>query len=266
VLECVVNLSEGRDRAVLGALTAAGGSAVLDLHSDEAHNRAVLTMAGDDTLESAVRTVTTLALTLIDLRRHAGVHPRLGVVDVVPFAPLSGASMADAIGARNRFAAWAGDELGVPCFLYGPDRTLPEVRKQAFAEVFPDEGPPVPHRTAGAICVGARSVLVAYNVWLAPGVSLKDARRVAAEVRAPAVRALGLDVGGQAQVSMNLIDPAGVGPAAAYDAVASRVAVDRAELVGLLPAEVLEHVPAERWAALDIDAARTIESRLANSG
>ncbi|HUQ63517.1 MAG TPA: hypothetical protein VM121_07180 [Acidimicrobiales bacterium] len=262
MLECVVNISEGRDRAVIDALAAAAGSVLLDLHSDKHHNRAVLTMVGDERLEGAVRTVTTLALTLVDLRRHAGVHPRLGAVDVVPFVPLDGAAIADAIHARDRFAAWAGDELGVPCFLYGADRTLPEVRKQAFAELLPDTGPPAPHRTAGAICVGARPVVVAYNVWLAPGVGVDAARKVAAEIRGPAVRALGLDVGGRAQVSMNLIDPGDFGPAAAYDAVALRVAVNRAELVGLLPAQVLEAVPAERWAELDLAPARTIESRL----
>jgi glutamate formiminotransferase len=285
VLECVVNVSEGRDRAVIDALGAAGGSALVDVHSDEDHNRAVLTMVGDELLDDAVRHVAALAMTLVDLRRHAGAHPRLGVVDVVPFVPLVGADMADAVAARDRFAAWAGTELGVPCFLYGPEspafwrakgggddrlrtpegaeRTLPEVRAGAFSTLAPDTGPPVPHPSAGAICVGARPVLVAYNVWLARGTGVDQARRVAAQVRGPAIRALGLDVGGRAQVSMNLVDPARVGPADAYDAVAALAPVERAELVGLLPAQVLEAVPKERWDELDLSPERTIESRRA---
>jgi glutamate formiminotransferase len=147
--------------------------------------------------------------------------------------------------------------------LYGPERSLPDVRRQAFVELRPDLGPPAPHPTAGATCVGARPVLVAYNVWLAPGTPVDVARRVAAELRSPAVRALGLDVGGQAQVSFNLVDPAAAGPAHAYDAVAARAEVDRAELVGLVPATVLESTPAARWSTLDLDRTKTIESRLA---
>ena len=107
-------------------------------------------------------------------------------------------------------------------------------------------------------------MLVAYNVWLAePDVAL--AKQIAREVRGPAVRALGLDVGGQAQVSCNLIDPDRVGPAALFDAVASRAAVARAELVGLVPARVLAAIPPERWPPLDLDPSRTIEARRGGS-
>ena len=178
----------------------------------------------------------------------------MGVVDVVPFVPLEGSTMDDAVAARDRFLAWAGAELDLPGFAYGPERSLPEVRRTAFGGLAPTAGPPAPHPTAGAVCVGARPLLVAYNVWLADGVGLEDARRVAAAVRRPdVVRALGLDVGGRAQVSMNLIDPVdGVGPAEAFDAVRALVAVDRAELVGLVPAAVLAAVPPARWAELDL--------------
>ncbi|HEX7277145.1 MAG TPA: hypothetical protein VF244_07195, partial [Acidimicrobiales bacterium] len=194
---------------------------------------------------------------------HAGAHPRLGVVDVVPFVPLEGSTMADAVAARDRFLAWAGSDLDLPGFAYGPERSLPEVRRTAFAGLAPTAGPPAPHPTAGAVCVGARPVLVAYNVWLAEGVGLDEARRVATAVRRPAVRALGLDVGRRAQVSMNLIDPVGgMGPEGAFDAVRALVAVDRAELVGLVPAAVLAAVPSARWAELDLDRSRTIEGRL----
>ena len=257
MLECVINVSEGRDRSVLRAVALAGEGCLLDVHADPHHNRAVLTLAGAG-VEDAARAVATEAVRWIDLRLHVGVHPRLGAVDVVPFVPLAGSTMDDALAARNRFAAWAAEELGVPCFLYGPERTLPDVRRRAFTGLAPDFGGPVPPPTAGAICVGARPVLVAYNVWLADGVGVVTARRVAREIRGPALRALGLDVGGRAQVSMNLVDPARLGPAEAYDAVAARAPVAGAELVGLVPAAVLEAVPAERWAELDLGSDRTL--------
>ena len=270
VLECVVNVSEGRDASVLDVLAAAAAPALLDVHSDRHHHRSVLTMAGPEVAEAA-RCVATEAVARIDLRRHDGVHPRLGAVDVVPFVPLDGSTMADAVAARDRFARWAGDELGVPCFLYGPERSLPDVRRGAFSALAPDTGPARPHPTAGAAAVGARPVLVAYNLWLAPDAAVATARAVARQVRGPAVRALGLDVGGRAQVSCNLVDPRTVGPADAYDAVAECAAdlgtsVVGAELVGLLPSVVLHAVPPERWTALDLDPARTIEARLEQAG
>ena len=258
MLVCVINLSEGRDREVLDAVAGAAGPALLDVHADPYHHRAVLTLAGPH-VEQAARAVAAEGTARVDLRLHVGVHPRLGAVDVVPFAPLGDSALSDAVVARDRFAAWAGDELGVPCFLYGPERSLPEVRRLAFNGLEPDTGPSGPHPTAGAICAGARPVLVAYNVWLAPGADVATARLVAAEVRGPRLRALGLDVGGRAQVSMNLVDPDRLGPAQAYDAVAARVAVDRAELVGLVPAAVLDAVDPGRWAELDLGPSRTIE-------
>ena len=262
MLECVVNVSEGRRRDVVDAVAAAAGASLLDLHTDPHHNRAVLTLAGNEGLEDAVRAVATETVHRIDVRAHGGVHPRVGALDVVPFVPLAGATMADAMAARDRFATWIGTHLGVPCFLYGPERPLPAVRRRAFVDLVPDTGPSVAHPTAGATCVGARGVLVAYNLWLAPEAGLEVARSVAAAVRAPAVRALGLDVGGRAQVSMNLVDPLVVGPAQAYEAVAALAPVAGAELVGLVPAAVLEAVPADRWAELDLDPVRTIEGRL----
>lgn len=256
-----MNLSEGRDGAVIDALCAAAGASLLDVHADPHHNRCVLTLWGPG-VEDAARAVATEGVRRIDLRLHVGVHPRLGAVDVVPFVPLDGSSMDDALVARDRFAAWAGQELGVPCFLYGPERTLPDVRRHAFTGLAPDSGGPVAHPTAGAVCAGARPVLVAYNVWLAEGVDVATARRIAREIRGPALRALGLDVGGRAQVSMNLVDPLRVGPAEAHDAVAARAGVARAELVGLIPAAVLDRVPAGRWAELDLHPDRTLPGPL----
>ncbi|MGH9189726.1 MAG: glutamate formimidoyltransferase [Acidimicrobiales bacterium] len=261
VLECVVNVSEGRDPELIAVIVASACAALLDLHSDPGHNRSVVTLGGPQA-EEAARAVATTAVELLDIGRHAGAHPRLGVVDVVPFVPLGGTSMEEAVAARDRFAAWAGSELGLPCFLYGPERSLPEVRRQAFAGLEPATGPRVAHPTAGAACVGARAVLVAYNLWLVKGTPVEEARRVAAAIRGPEVRALGLRVGEWSQVSMNLVEPAALGPAQAYDLVAALAPVERAELVGLVPASVLTATPAHRREELDLDAGRTIEARM----
>jgi glutamate formiminotransferase len=265
VLECVVNLSEGRRAEVVAAIAAEAGPLLLDVHRDVDHHRSVLTLAGPSkALEDAVRAVARAAVAELDLRAHEGAHPRIGVLDVVPFVDLIEPRRISqvAVAARDRFAAWAGDELSLPCFVYGPERTLPDVRRGAFTALVPDAGPISAHPTAGACAVGARPVLVAFNLWLADA-DLSTARRVAAAIRGTGVRALGLAVGAHLQVSCNLIDPYVTGPAEIYDRVAAQMAVVRAELVGLLPAEVLEAVPASRWAELDLDPSKTIEGRLA---
>ncbi|HZU73590.1 MAG TPA: hypothetical protein VE990_12545 [Acidimicrobiales bacterium] len=263
MLECVVNLSEGRRPEVVAGLARAGGPAVLDVHSDPDHNRSVVTLAGEaGELATAVRAVAAVAVATLDLRSHQGVHPRLGVLDVVPFVPLSGATMDDAVRLRDDFAAWAGEALGLPCFLYGPERSLPDVRRGAFRGLRPDTGPPRPHPVAGAAAVGARPVLVAYNLWLADP-DLDAARAIARSLRSPAVRALAFAMAGTAQVSFNLVEPLSFGPLDAYRAVASRAEVGRAELVGLLPRSALERIPEASWAELDLGMDRTIEARLA---
>jgi glutamate formiminotransferase len=258
VLECVVNVSEGRRLEVLDAIAAAAGPDLLDVHRDPFHNRAVLTLVG----ERGPRRVTSEAVERLDVRTHEGVHPRLGAVDVVPFVPLAGSVMEDALSARDAFAVWAAAELGLPCFLYGPERSLPEIRRRAWRELAPDVGPRVPHETGGASCVGARGVLVAYNLYLASA-QLNEACRIAAAIRGPHVRALGLAVGDRVQVSMNLIEPLSLGPAEADARVAALGDVAEAELVGLLPRSVLDAVSRARWAQLDLGEDRTIEARLA---
>lgn len=292
--ECVINISEGRSRRIIDEVSAAGAETVLDVHSDPEHHRSVLTLAGRlDTVESAARHVVTAAVELIDLRAHRGIHPRFGAADVVPFVPLPapGAPAPQAAGhpsesawmavldARGRFAQWAGTTLDLPCFLYGPERSLPEVRKTAFRTLEPDTGPTRPHPTAGATAVGARPVMVAYNVWIVadsergaaderPPV-LAVARSLSADLRGPNVRSLGLAVEAGAQVSFNLIDPATVSVVDVYDAVAAGAeaagcSVLRAELVGLVPAAMLDAIPRHRWPELDLSEDRTIETRLAS--
>lgn len=260
-LECVVNISEGCDASLLDDLAAACGEDLLDVHTDPHHNRSVFTLVG----ERAPRALATRAVERLDLRVHEGVHPRLGVVDVVPFVALDGNDTA-ARTARDAFARFAGETLGLPCFLYGEERSLPEVRRGAFGTLAPDTGPPVPHPTAGACAVGNRGVLVAYNLWL-PGEDLAAAQDIARSVRSPALRALALQVGTRVQVSMNLVAPGEVGPAEAFDQVAALAAargsrVEGAELVGLVPASVLEAIAPQRWEELDLAPERTIEARL----
>jgi glutamate formiminotransferase/glutamate formiminotransferase/formiminotetrahydrofolate cyclodeaminase len=258
MLECVINISEGRRLDVVAAIGAAAGAALLDVHTDADHHRSVLTLAGAGVEDAAFAVVAETAAR-IDLRHHAGVHPRLGAADVVPFVPLAGSTMADAVAARDALAARIERELGVPCVVYGPERSLPDVRRHAADEQ-------TPHPTAGICCVGARPVLVAYNLWLATPATVEDARRIAGEIRSPALRTLGLAVGDDVQVSCNLIDPAVTGPDAAFDAVAARAPVARAELVGLVPAAVLDRIPATRWPELDLAPERTIEARLSQAG
>ncbi len=275
-LACVVNVSEGRDGKVIAAIAAAGGPTVLDIHHDPDHHRTVLTMAGER-LEEDVRAVARKTVELVDLRHHGGVHPRLGALDVVPFTPLDAdgrpvigdGDLTGAVAARDMFAAWAGHALALPCFLYGPERTLPTVRQKAFSGLDPDTGPAVAHPSAGACAVGARFALVAYNLWLSTG-DLDVATSIAVAVRGPAVRALGFRTGTVTQVSCNLIDPLSVGPARIYDEV-DRLARDagssiiRAELVGLAPAAVVEATPRGRWGQVDLDPERTLEARLERS-
>ncbi len=265
MLACVINISEGRRDDVIAAIAAAAGDHCLDVHTDVDHHRSVFTLAGPR-VQDAARALTTEAVARLSLTDHAGVHPRIGVVDVVPFVPVEwGAPLFEAIGARDVFAVWAGEELSLPCFLYGPNRSLPEVRKNAFRNDAPDTGPRRPHPTAGAAAVGARGPLVAYNVWLADP-DIERARPIAAGLRSPHVRTLALRVGHHVQVSCNLINPARVGPDKVYDEVARRASVARAELVGLLPAAVLNAIPAPRWAQLDLSEAKTLEAGLERAG
>jgi glutamate formiminotransferase / 5-formyltetrahydrofolate cyclo-ligase len=277
VLECVPNVSEGRDVARLDSLSAACGAALLDRHVDRDHHRAVFTLAGPDA-EDAARALARAVASQLDLRTHAGAHPRLGALDVVPFVALGDDAPARAVAAAREFAAWVGDALDVPVFLYDaadPEaRTLPDARRDAFVRRAPDAGPPAPHPALGAVAVGARPPLVAVNCDLAFD-DVVLARRIAAAVRErddglPGVRALGLhlDHAGRAQVSMNLVALERTGVEQACSAVRDRARaagndVARVELVGLLPAAELARCdPAFlAWAGLGPD--QTIEARLA---
>jgi glutamate formiminotransferase len=274
LIEAVPNVSEGRRPEVVDEIVAAFAGAspevlVLDRSSDPDHNRTVLTLAGPGpALVGAAVAGAAACARLIDLTNHRGVHPRMGALDVLPFVPLgeatrlSGAADPDldcaalAVRAGRRIAA----EAGVPVYLNGaaarrPDRAaLPAVRGRGFESLRdapdPDLGGPGLHPTAGATAVGAREVLIAYNVELA-GADLELARRIAAAVRErdgglPAVRAMGVALAerGLVQVSMNLLDYKVTPPAAAFAAVAelaerAGARVEASEIVGLVPAAAL---------------------------
>ncbi len=277
IFECVANISEGRDLGIIGRLEAACAGTLIDRHSDRHHHRSVFTLAGTlEEVQDSARALSTAAVELLDLTAHRGVHPRFGVVDVVPFVPVADGELdlTAVVAARDRFARWLAAEHGVPTFLYGPlreghERTLPEVRRSAFTALQPDFGPQAPHPTAGACAVGARGPLIAYNLWLDDG-DPEIARHIAAAIRGPSVRALGFDIDGVGQVSCNLIDPFTVGPAEIFDEVARRLRVEhrsiaRAELVGLVPARVISAIPPQRWSELGLDPNASIEARLARN-
>ncbi len=273
MFECVINVSEGRDVDVLDALAQASGASLRDRHADAFHHRSVFTLINDRaTLVPDVRRLIATGLARVDLREHRGVHPRLGAVDVVPFVALSPEPFADACTLRDETAHWIATELATPVVRYGPladgtTRTLPDVRRAAKRGDAPDEGPP-PRPERGLVAVGCRPILVAWNLWLR-GVSLEQAQALARLVRGPFVRSLAFDLGSYVQVSCNLLAPLSVGPSEVYDLVSERLAdgaTMHAELVGLIPAALLEREAPSRWAQLAIGPHVTIEGRLAASG
>lgn len=277
IVECVPNVSEGRDPEVIGAIRDAvasvGDVALLDVDPDEWHNRSVYTFAGPagSVGEAAFRLVREAAAR-IDLRRHRGQHPRIGAADVVPFVPLTGLDLdglrAGSLQACKALAGRVGQriagELGIPVFLYGeaarrPERAVPApFRKGGFEALResigrdpvrrPDFGPGRVHPSAGATAVGARSLLVAYNVFLDTD-DVEVASAVARTIREssgglPRVQALGFLVRGRAQVSANLLDVDVTPPSAVWSAVreeAGRVGTRavRGEIVGLAPERCL---------------------------
>ena len=279
MLECVPNVSEGRDSGILEELARACGPSLLDLHADIDHHRSVFTLAGPG-LRDAETSVAALARAVasrLDLRDHEGVHPRFGMLDVVPFCALDEdheVAAAAAIG----FAEWVTAELELPVFFYDDAdalrRSLPELRGEAFTTRAPDLGPARPHPTLGAVAVGARPPLIAVNCWLDTD-DPTVARAIARQVRETdgglaGVRALGLalESAGSVQVSMNLVDLPVTGLETACREVRRLAerddwAVTRVEIVGLIPAAELDRCSDEfrEWAGLS--AGLTVEGRLA---
>jgi glutamate formiminotransferase len=272
LVECVPNFSEGRKPEVIAtiaqAIASINGVTVLNRHIDPDHNRSVITFVAspEAIVDGALRAVAT-AGEMIDLRSHQGEHPRIGATDVLPFIPVSGVTIEDCIGLAHEAGQRIWNELSIPVFFYEraalrPDRKrLEHVRGKGFEwltreittnpDRAPDVGAPRLHPTAGAIAVGARPFLIAFNINLRTN-DLSIARRIARAVRErdgglPFVKALGFELHsrGLVQVSLNLIDYEQTTIARAFDAVKAEtdragVEIAGAEIVGLLPRAALD--------------------------
>lgn len=296
MIESIPNISEGQRPAVLAALTAVlrgvPGLRVLDISADAAHHRSVFTYAGESVaLEAAALALIATAIAHIDLRTHRGVHPRMGAVDVLPFVPLEGATLEDCIAVARRVGATVATRFDLPVYLYESAASRPGRRKledirrgqfEGLADRFadpewaPDFGPARPHPTAGAIAIGARRPLVAFNINL-DSQRLDVARAIAHTIRErdgglPSVKALGLPLAdrGIVQVSMNLTDYTVTPPAVVFAAVqreAARygVAVRESELIGLIPQAALSGTSAAALQLAGFRDDQVLEVRLART-
>ena len=289
LIESVPNFSEGRRPEVIQALVQAiqvPGVLLLDYSSDADHNRSVLTVVGPPqaVLEGIMQAVR-VATSRINLFEHKGEHPRIGATDVVPLVPIQGVSLEECVTLAEQLGGLIGQELELPVYLYAaaarrPERRrLPDIRQGEFEglvqtigqpERIPDFGP-ARVGPAGAVVVGARPFLVAYNVYLQTG-NVDIAKDIAKRIREssggfPAVQAKGFLVEGQAQVSMNLLDTEKTPLHVVYDEIARQsaehgIAVDRSELIGLMPQSVMLQAAAHYLRLPDFAADRTVEGAI----
>ena len=294
LVECVPNFSEGRNRQTVDriaeSITQVPTACVLDKHIDPDHNRSVITFVAshEHVVDAAFAAVSTAA-DLIDMRKHCGEHPRLGATDVLPFVPIEGTTMDECIKLAHQTGRRIADELSIPVYFYEraalrPERrNLEDVRRGAFEllreqilfnpDRAPDVGRPRIHETAGAIVVGARPFLIAFNVVLQSN-DAAIARKIAQSVRAkggglPFLKALGFQLHSRdlAQVSMNLVDYQVTGMSAAYDAVKSEaerlgVGIHSAEIVGLVPRNALDRNAAYFEKLVDFSEAKVLEHQI----
>jgi glutamate formiminotransferase / 5-formyltetrahydrofolate cyclo-ligase len=299
LLECVPNFSDGKNAAVVeqlvAAMTSVTGVSCLSHELDSAHNRCVITLAGEpDAVGDAAFAGIGTAIRLIDLNEHVGEHRRMGAMDVCPFVPLGGADMDLAVAQARRVGERIGAELEVPVFLYAKAaqredrRILGNVRNKQFEglkdlvgvdpDYAPDFGPGHMHPTAGAVGVGARTFLIAYNINLKT-TDVDIAKAISKQVRErdgglPRVQAMGffLDDRNVAQVSMNLLDHNVTSIRTVFDEVAARasqagVEIEESELVGLVPRVALDTETAThiRLRGFDPDQ-QVVEARLQAAG
>lgn len=291
VIECVPNVSEGRDHAVLGvlgrAIRATPGITLMDVHADADHHRAVFSFLGAaPAVESAALALADAAFATIDMRHHTGGHPRIGALDVLPFVPLAGATMADAVALAHRVGHALAVTYGVPVYYYGyaarrdERRRLPAVRAGEYEGLgarlttesgAPDEGPGRFDARRGAVLVGARDILIAYNVWLATA-DVTIAKAIARALRESSgglrgVQALGiaLPARGVTQVSMNLLDYRVTPIPVVFDRVVAEAAargveILRTELVGLAPRAAFAGRPPESVGLAGVGAACLLDT------
>jgi len=273
IIQSAVNVSEGRRSEVIAAVVDAAGNVpgikVADWSADIDHNRMVISLlGGPDAIRDAAIAITEVALDKIDLRTHAGVHPRVGAVDVIPLVPIRNISMEECISVSREISQSLASRFNLPVYLYersgaeGRQMSLPAIRKGGFEGLFteskmltrrPDYGPLEPHSSAGAAVVGARSPLVAYNILLdssVPDAAIQIAEKVrkmrGTNLTLTGVRTLGLLLPSinRAQVSMNLTQPALTPLPGVFDFVreeANRIGVNavESEIIGLIPTSSL---------------------------
>lgn len=289
IVEAVPNFSEGRRAEVVEAIVEAiqaPGVYLLDRSSDWDHNRSVVTVAGapEAVVEGLFRAVRAASL-LINLFEHRGAHPRMGAADVVPLVPIQGITLAECAKLARDLGRRIGEELKLPVYLYEAAATRPErrnladVRRGEFERLvqeihLPERAPdfgPAQVGPAGAVIVGARAFLIAYNIYLRT-TDVGIAKAIAKTIREssgglPAVRAIGLLVNGQAQVSINLVDYTRTPLHGVMDAVtdlAAQVgtAVDRSELIGLIPQDAMIQAAAHYLKLPDFNRQRVVENAL----
>jgi glutamate formiminotransferase len=293
IVECVPNFSEGRREKVIKQIVAAmadsPGAQVLDVQSDPDHNRSVVTLVGTPqaVVEAAFQGMT-IAAELIDMNHHRGGHPRMGATDVVPFVPIRGLTMQDCVALARQLGERVGNKLGIPVFLYEAAATRPERRNLADvrrgeyeglkAEITakPDRAPdfgPAFLGTAGATAIGARPALIAYNVYLNTD-DVKPAKAIAKAIRHSSgglryVKAMGLIVEGQAQISMNLTDYQRTPLHRVTELIRSEaarfgLAVTRSKVVGLLPAQALIDAAGFYLQLTELSPSQILENRLSD--
>ena len=292
LIECVPNISEGRRADVISrvaaAIAAVPGVRLLDQTSDADHNRSVFTFAGEpDAVLTAAHALCDVAFREIDMRTHTGAHPRLGAVDVVPFVPISGATMDDCVALAKRFGREAGEKHAVPVYFYANAATRSErtklgdirnaVQYEGLAAAMatthvPDAGASRFNERSGGMVVGARPFLIAFNIEL-DTTDLKLAKRIAKEIREssgglPAIQALGFELTAPArvQVSMNVLDFNTTSLAKVWHEVEARasgagVRILRGELIGLIPLDAALQVTAHALKLDGFDRSRVIEAR-----
>jgi len=294
IVECVPNFSEGRRKEVVDAIAqsiaSVPGVRVLDQEMDADHNRSVITFVGDRTsvAEAAFRGAKK-AVELIDMNRHRGEHPRVGALDVLPFVPIAGVTMDDCVDLARAVGKRIADELQVPVYLYEaaatrPDRrALPDVRRGEYEGLKteietnpdrkPDFGPLRLHPTAGACVVGARPVLIAWNVNLRT-TDVGVAKRIAKAIREsdgglPAVRAKGFDLADRrlVQVSMNMVDYRKTSLVQAFEAIRvlaakEGVEIAESEIIGLVPLDALVEAATQYLKLARFHREQILETRL----
>ncbi|HJX59465.1 glutamate formimidoyltransferase [Candidatus Woesebacteria bacterium RBG_19FT_COMBO_47_8] len=292
LIECVPNFSEGRRVAVIQKIASAArkirGVEVLDVEWDRSHNRSLITIVGapEPVFRAVFATIKT-ATALIDMKKHKGEHPRIGATDVVPFVPVAGTTLKECVALANKLGRKIAKELKIPVYLYESAArkktrvNLADVREGEYEgllteirtnpERIPDYGPAKLHPTAGAVVVGARKYLVAFNVNLDTH-DIAIAKKIASRIREkngglPKVKALGFKVEGYAQISMNLVDFEKTNFDEAYRAIEKearkfKVGIKSSEIYGMVPLASVVKAIAATFKTKNFQADQVLEKRL----